>query len=93
MKWETKTNHLQLPNFMFTVPGIKLSVLQTSDRFNVSITPVIMSVSDLISFFLGLQVTADKLLESPSNCTAFSWEAKVEFDKSHLGSGHWKPVL
>ena len=41
-------------------------------------------------------MTADKLLDSPSNCTVFSCEAKVEFDiyiKSHLGSGHWKPVL
>ena len=58
--------------------------------------PVTMLVSDLISFLLRSQVTADKLLDSPSNCTVFSCEAKVEFDiyiKSHLGSGHWKPVL
>ena len=78
---------------MLTVPGNKLSVLQASDRFNVSFAPVIMLVSDLISFLLGPQVTANKLLDSPSNCTAFSCEAKVEFDNSHLGSDHWEPAL
>ena len=80
VRWETKTDHLQLPNFMVTVPGNKLSVLQASNRFSLLFAPVTMLVSDLISFLLKPKVTADKVLDSPSNCTVFSCEAKGELD-------------